>query len=298
MLIVNPFAGKARARNMLFELIEKFCQNGFCPSVYLTDAILGAREIVAEYGRKYDVIVCVGGDGTLNQVVSSVVHNGINVPIGYIPSGTANDIANTLDIPHDILGAASEIITSKPIPFDVGTIGERYFVYIASFGIFTSVSYSTPQQQKNILGHFAYVLQGIKSVQNIKSYNMTIESDSGTYSGEYIFGAMTNCISFAGLFKLKKENVILNDGLFEVMLIRRPRTMYELQQTAACFLRKQYNERYITFFHTSRLSITCDEDVSWTTDGEFGGTYSHVILQAKKQAVELLLEHDFLDDNI
>ncbi len=290
MLIINPHAGKKKIRTQLCELIDRLNQNGYIPSVFITDPVHGATKIVDRFSDDYDIIVCSGGDGTLNQVISRLIRKEKRPPIGYIPAGTANDVAKSLELSTDIIKAADDMLTAVPTNFDVGTFGNSNFIYIASFGAFTEASYSTPQAQKNILGHFAYVLQGLKSVQNIKSYHVRIETEDAVYEDDYVFGAMINSFSFAGMFKLDKNDVVFDDGKFEVMLVKTPRNVSHLQKAASSLLSKKYDERYITFFHASKLKVTCSEPLAWTTDGEFGDIYKTVSLSVNKHAVQLLLK--------
>ncbi len=290
MLIINPNAGKKKIRSQLCDLIERLTQNGFIPTVFITDPVYGAEKIVDQYSDDYDLIVCSGGDGTLNQVISRLLRKEKRPPIGYIPAGTANDVAKSLDLSNDIIKAADDIVTAVPTPFDVGTFGSSNFIYIASFGAFTEASYSAPQATKNALGHLAYVLEGIKSVQNIKSYHIRIETEDAVYEDDYVFGAMINSFSFAGMFKFNKDYVAFDDGLFEVMLIKTPRTLAQLQNAVVSLLSQKYDDQSLTVFHASKLRVTCDEPIAWTTDGEFGDVYKSVNLHVNKQAVQLLLK--------
>lgn len=290
MLIVNPHAGKQKIRNTLCSLIEKLSRGGYMCTVFITDAQHGAKKIVDDYSDDFDTILCCGGDGTLNQVISRVIKKEKRPPIAYIPAGTANDVATSLELSSDVLRAADDILCAEPTPYDVGVFGATNFIYIASFGAFTDASYSTPQDLKNALGQFAYILQGAKSVQSIKSNHIKVETDDTTFEGDYVFGAMINSFSFAGMFKLNPEEVSFNDGQFEVMLIKTPRNLQQLQNAATCLLKRQYDEKYVTFFHTSHMKITCDEPIPWTTDGEFGDVYQTVELGVLKRAVTLLLK--------
>lgn len=290
MLIINPNAGKKKIRSQLFPLVERLTQNGYIPTVFVTDPVYGATKIIDNFSDDFDTIICSGGDGTLNQVISRLIRKEKRPPIGYIPAGTANDVAKSLDLSSDIIKAADDIVTAVPTPFDVGTFGSSNFIYIASFGAFTEASYATPQAQKNALGHLAYVLQGLKSVQNITSYHIKIETEDAVYEDDYVFGAMINSFSFAGMFKLNKDEVVFDDGMFEVMLIKTPRTVTQLQNAAMSLLSQKYDDRYVTFFHASKLKVTCAEPIPWTTDGEFGDVYKSVSLSVNKQAVQLLLK--------
>lgn len=292
MLIINPHAGKQKIRSMLCTLIEKLNAGGYMPTVFVTDPEYGAQKIVDEYSDEFDYILCCGGDGTLNQVIGRVLRKKKRPAIGYIPAGTANDVASSLDLSSDVIQAADDLMISRPTPYDVGVLGATNFIYIASFGAFTEASYATSQDLKNALGQLAYILQGVKSVQNIESHHIKIEANGRVYEDDYVFGAMINSFSFAGMFKLNPEDVSFNDGQFEVMLIKTPRTVQQLQNAATCLLKRQYDERYVTFFHTAEMTVTSDEPIPWTTDGEFGDVYQKVKLSVKKGAVNLMLKED------
>jgi YegS/Rv2252/BmrU family lipid kinase len=292
MLIVNPKAGKATIKAQIYSIMDKFYKAGYVSSLFPTDKNTGATKIVAEHADGFDLIVCCGGDGTLSQVVSELHKQKLRIPIGYIPCGTANDVASSLVLPSNALSAASDIVDGVSVPIDIGTLGGRNFVYIACFGAFTEASYSTPQEQKNLLGHLAYVLNGIKSLQSIKSFHMKIEVGGEVLEDDYIFGAMINSLSFAGLFKMDKDIVRFNDGVFELVLIKTPYTLIDLQNTASCLLRRQYDNEYISLVHTSRAVISCDEDVAFTLDGEFGGNHRNAVLSVQTHAADLVLRKD------
>ncbi|MDR2665459.1 MAG: YegS/Rv2252/BmrU family lipid kinase [Oscillospiraceae bacterium] len=292
MLLVNPRSGRGLLDSALGAIVNMLCSNGFSVTVYFTGA-LSAATIAAEFGARYDVIVCVGGDGTLSGAVSGLMRAHAPTPVGYIPKGTAHDVANTLSLSHNPRLAAQTIIDGIPVPVDVGQFGtNEYFVYIAAFGAFTGVSYLTPQSAKRTLGHLAYVIGGIADLSAIRPRHTVIEHDGGLIEGEYIFGGVTNSLSVAGLARLSPSDVNLNDGLFEVLLVRRPISTHELIGIVSSIMNKSYRSDNVQMLHTSRVAFTFDEDVSWTRDGEDGGAHSRVEIVNRARAVRILLDSE------
>ena len=216
MIIINPRAGKMRAKTALFDVAETFCRAGYEPVVQITaekgDGIRFAKKAAKE---KFDLVVCLGGDGTLNEVISGIIDSGSSVPLGYIPTGSTNDFARTLGLATVPKKAAERIVSGTPNFVDAGKFGDdRYFTYIASFGMFTAVSYNTQQTTKNVMGHMAYVLEGIRDIGLVKPYHIKVSTPDKTYEGDYIFGSVTNSTSVGGIVKLEKSLVDLSDGLY------------------------------------------------------------------------------------
>ena len=238
LMIINPKAGRTKSREPLFDACVAFSQAGYLLSVRTTRSPADAVRIAAEEGAKFDVVVAVGGDGTLNQVVSGLNHLERPPLLGYMAQGSTNDFASTLNISKDPLVAAESIIHGEPRHLDVGFWNERCFVYVASFGAFTRSSYSAPQAAKNALGHFAYILEGMKDLSTLRPYKVRITADGEVLDGEYLFGAVCNSISIGGLMKLSPERVILDDGKFELLLIRNPKDIMELRDCVRALQQK------------------------------------------------------------
>ncbi|MBQ5841409.1 MAG: YegS/Rv2252/BmrU family lipid kinase, partial [Clostridia bacterium] len=228
LLIMNPYAGKRMGRRYLADILEKFCRGGYIPTVFMTTEQGQGRLLAAQYGREADVVVCVGGDGTFNEVVSGLLENGLDVPIGYIPCGSTNDFAGSIGLPRDLLKAADVMLEGAPRTYDVGQFGNRYFTYIASFGAFTRASYATPQNTKNVLGHLAYVLEGLKDLPSLRPWHLRFETEDAIFEGDYIFGAVSNSTSVGGILTLDPTRVDMNDGLLELLLVRMPANAAEL----------------------------------------------------------------------
>ncbi|MCQ2419474.1 MAG: YegS/Rv2252/BmrU family lipid kinase [Clostridia bacterium] len=280
LLIVNPCSGKRKTARFLSQIIDIFNRAGYDVSIYITAARTEATAVAAGRAKDFDMIVCAGGDGTFNEVVSGMVSGGATCPLGYIPAGSTNDFASSLGLSSNILQAAKDIIDGTEKTFDIGKFGNRYFSYVASFGAFTRASYATSQSVKNALGHLAYVLGGIKEIPSIHGYDVKFETDKGeVFEDSYIFGAISNSTSVGGVLTLSETMVDLDDGLFELLLIRKPKNAAELGKCVTALLRQNYDSPMITFCPTRKVEITADPEMSWTLDGE--EEYGHEVVTAE-----------------
>lgn len=285
LLIINPVAGKMKSKNALFDIVKVFCDYDFDVSIKLTARRGHGTEIFLSEYEKYDLVVCVGGDGTLNEIVRGLIKSGADVPIGYIPAGSTNDFANSIGLSSNIKKAAENIAKGEAVSLDIGSFKDACFTYIASFGAFTSASYSTPQATKNVIGHAAYVLEGIKDLSTIKPVYLKFEANGRTYEGDYIFGGITNSTSVGGIVKLKKELVDMSDGLFEVILIKNPKNLNHLNEIAISLMTSEYmNNKSIDYFKTSEIKVKTEDKLAWTIDGEYAdGSGSFVIKNLKRR---------------
>ena len=288
LFLVNPNAGQRRVNKSLTDIIGIFNEGGYEVTVFLTTGPGSGSRIVEDRARDYDLVVCAGGDGTLNETITGVLRAGAACPVGYIPCGSTNDFASTLKLSLDVVQAAKDIMLGVPVEYDVGRWGDRYFVYIASFGAFTRVSYSTPQNLKNALGHLAYVLSGIQELPQIRNIPMALELDDQVLDGEYLFGAVSNSTSVGGVFTLDPKRVDLRDGKFEVILVRMPRDMNELTQCAAALQNHTYDCAAITFRKVSRLKIHENTGLLWTLDGERAEGTDVVEIENLHRAIRLV----------
>lgn len=270
LLILNPAAGQKRANRFLPEIIRLFSDRGFETTVYVTACQGDATAYLRAHAAGYERIVCIGGDGTLNETVEGIAGAGVNCPIGYIPAGTTNDYAESLSLSPDIMTAATDAADGIVYEFDLGSFNGRRFIYTASFGAFAKASYSTPQAAKNVLGHLAYILEGIRDLPSVKPAHVRVEHEGVVTEGDYLFCAVTNSLSVGGILKLDPEKVCLNDGLFEVMLVKNPTTPAELTQILGSLNPESMPNEMIEFFTARSLTVVTDEDVEWTLDGERG----------------------------
>ena len=275
LLIINPIAGKLSTKASRFRMAELFRKNGYQVDMKSTKAKGHATQLVLEHALDNDIIVCCGGDGTLNEVISGVMQLGVQIPVGYIPAGTTNDFATSLNLSSQIEVAAQTIMAGHKKTLDIGSFNDkRYFNYIASFGAFTGTSYSTPQSSKNMIGHLAYVLEGVKDIPSIHPYHVRVEANGEVYEDDYVFGAVSNSTSIGGIVKLDADQVDLNDGLLELILVKNPKTPLDLHKIILFLSKKENNNDTIVFLKTAEATFTMQEPISWTIDGEYepGGT--------------------------
>lgn len=290
LLIANPCAGIDRKRVRPSEIIENLSSADFDYSIKITKGPNDATAIVEEMGNDHDIIICCGGDGTLNETINGVMKLNKRVPVGYIPSGSTNDLATTLGIPVGVGPATNMILNNKTNGYDVGLFNGRYFNYIASFGAATDLSYSTPQKWKNKLGHSAYMIHGfgirlLPMIKNFKPAYMKIEYDGGVVEDNIYFGAVSNTTSVAGLAKY--DNVKLNDGVFELLLVKGLKRNVDALGILKKVINKDYDDEHIIFTNTKHVKITCEEKIPWTLDGEFGGDHGDVEISIVPDAYDI-----------
>lgn len=270
LLIANPFSGTGKIKPHLFKIVETFSNADYSVTVYPTKARHDATiKVESLQDGEYDTIVVSGGDGTLNEVITGIMNRKLNCKIGYIPAGTLNEWSSGLGISRDIEKAAKDITTGKEITLDIGKFDDKYFTYTASFGAFTSASYSTPQGVKHVLGQTAYFFEGVKSIGSIKAIPLKLTADGKEIEGKFLFGAISNSMSVGGVVKFNDKLVALNDGLFEILLIRKPSNLLKLQSIINGILKKDFDREYIEFLHAKNVTIESDEEISWTLDGEY-----------------------------
>lgn len=289
LFIVNPIAGKMKIVKDLAEIDRAFYDGGCICDIYLTKKKGDAIEKVMECGKNYDLIVCGGGDGTYNELITGIMRAGLKVPIGYIPAGTTNDFASTLELETTPQLMAKRITKGRKRRLDVGRFDNQYFSYIASFGAFTSTSYSTQQQMKNVFGHSAYVLEGMTDLASIRPYHAKIEVNGQVYEDDYLFGAISNSTSIAGIIKLNTRLVNLSDGMFEIMLIRMPKLLLDVPKIIIALANGDYNSEYITFLHGSSVKVVTEGELEWSLDGEWAKSEGEVLLENIHEAINLVL---------
>lgn len=294
LLIVNPKAGITHHRYNIFDIIESFCERECLTTTLSTLKEGDTIRYVKNNAASHDLVVCCGGDGTLNETVSGLLSENLDIPIGYIPSGSTNDMARTLSIPSKPKKAAELIMEGEPKPFDVGKFGDdRYFCYTASFGAFTRVSYSTPRKLKNIFGHFAYVLDGIaKAGEELVPHKVKVKADDFEVEGEFLLGGLFNARSVAGLIKLDKCDVVLDDGLFELILIRMPKNPDALYRTIKNINHQNFTDDAIIFRRVKSAEFTFETPTAWSLDGESGGEVRTVYIENLKHAVKIFGKKD------
>lgn len=306
LFIINPVSGRSQIKNHLLEIIEIFSGAGFQVVCYTTKGPGDARRVARERAGDYLYIVCAGGDGTLDEVVSGMMENRDKpfVPIGYIPAGTTNDFASSLHIPSNMKDAAKIIASGSVYRCDLGRFNKKdYFTYVAAFGIFTGTSYQTPQELKNQLGHLAYILQGVSELGQMKAYRVHIEAvaenngkkEKVDLEGDFAYGMVTNSRSIGGFQNLTGKEVDLQDGLFEVTLVRMPTNPLELSEILMALGNPEMESSMIVTFKTSKISLSCDETIAWTRDGEYAGAHKKVFLEICPGQFRILVPGFFSD---
>ena len=294
LFVYNPRAGKEMLKPRLSDVLDIFVKAGYEVTVHPTQAYRDAYYQIKEYEvGKYDLIACSGGDGTIDEVATGMMKRremGKDVvPVGYIPAGTTNDFAKSLHIPRKPLAAADNAVKGVPFPCDIGKFNDSVFVYIAAFGIFTDVSYETDQAVKNVLGHMAYILEGAKRIFNIPSYKIKVEHDGEVIEDEFIFGMVTNSRSVGGFSNMVGKNIVFDDGLFEVTLIKTPKNPIALQEIIAALLIEQVDTKHMYTFKTKKITFDSVEEIPWTLDGEVGGEQDYGEIENVQKAMEIMV---------
>lgn len=292
LFVFNPKSGMGLIKNHLLEIVDVMVKAGYEPTVYPTQTRGDAIRKVKEDGANYDRIVCSGGDGTLDEVVTGMREADLQMPLGYIPAGSTNDFARTLGIPSDMVKAAEIAVGEHVFPCDVGQFNDDTFVYIAGFGVFTEISYDTPQELKNILGHAAYILSAAKSLASIPSYLMQIEVNGEVIQDRFVYGMITNSVSVAGFKGLTGKDVELDDGEFEVTLIKSPNNPIELNEIIAYLTGLVSETKMVYTFKSSHIKLRSRSSVSWTMDGENGGEHWSVEIKNHHKKLNILTKEE------
>lgn len=292
LFVFNPKSGMGLIKNNLLDIVDVMVKAGYEPTVYPTQARGDAIQKVKENGANYERIVCSGGDGTLDEVVTGMVEANLDIPLGYIPAGSTNDFARTLGIPSDMVKAAEIAVGDHIFPCDVGQFSDDTFIYIAGFGLFTEISYDTPQELKNVLGHAAYILSAAKSLTAIPNYLMQVEANGKVIQDRFIYGMITNSISVGGFKGLTGKDVELDDGEFEVTLIKSPDNPLELTEIIEYLTGIISETKMVYAFKSSEISVRSRSSVSWTIDGENGGEHWNVKIQNLHKKLQILTKED------
>lgn len=291
LFIFNPTAGKGRIKGKLTDIVDIFTRGGFLVTAYPTQSKGDATRVARELGGEYDRVVCSGGDGTLSETVAGLVELPQPPVLGYLPMGSTNDCGRTLHIPMDVRQAAqlnATLENGEIRPWDIGTFNGTPFVYVAAFGAFTTVSYDTPQELKNTFGHLAYIMAGIASIPTIAPYHIRVEYEGGQVEDDFLYGMVCNTY-FVGGMKAPLERVRLDDGLFEVLLVKTPMNIADLGGLLQTLVSQTpIQGGPVVFLRTSQLTITCEREIPWTLDGEFGGKHRVARVENRQQALQVI----------
>ncbi|MFI3313066.1 MAG: diacylglycerol kinase family lipid kinase [Eubacteriales bacterium] len=288
LFFVNPNAGSGSVATHLMQIIQRFAQADFSITVYPTSRAKEITDVIAQRGGDYHRIVATGGDGTFNEAVSGLMRLEQPPILGYLPSGTTNDVASSLGLSLDTLQAANIAVAGTPRHLDVGSFNDLWFTYVAAFGAFSDVAYSTPQEEKRILGRMAYVLSGVKSLVDIRPIPVTVEWGGGKIQENILFGSVSSSTSIGGIKAIGDWDIAMDDGLFEVILVREMKNLRDFPEAAAALARQDFDNPLLHYFKTNRISFTFDTPTPWTLDGEFGGNVTQVAIKNHKQAIQIM----------
>lgn len=288
LFIYNPHSGKGMIKEHLSDIIDKFIKAGYRVELYPTQKKLDAKEKVIRWAEDFDMVVCSGGDGTLNEVVTGIMELDERPRIGYIPSGSTNDFAASIMLPKSMPEAADVVLKGLPLDVDIGGFNKKKFVYIAAFGAFTDVSYMTPQEMKNVLGHPAYIIEAVKKLTSLRSYKIKAEIDGKIIEDRYMFGMVTNSVSVGGFKGITGKGVVLDDGLFEVTLIKEPKNPIELQLILGALIGMDVKCDSMESFKTSKIEIETEEKIPWVLDGEYGGAPRKIVIKNYQHAIQIM----------
>ncbi len=291
LLVVNARAGSARGESIIAPCVTALSEAGWEPTVFTTTCRSDATQIAADYGADAKLLVCSGGDGTMNEVIRGLMmlDREQRPTVGYIPLGSTNDFAVALHLPKRIDQMIDAAVNGVPIDIDVGCFNGRHYAYLASFGAFTDMSYSTPQEVKNALGFLAYLGSGVNSLANIHPMHVTVRVEGTLIDDEFAFGAVSNTSSVAGLINYKNAAIDLNDGLFEVIFIKYPQNPIEIGRIAHAITAGDFESELVTHFRCSELSIAFDDPVPWILDGEYVDAGHEINIKNIHSAVKIMV---------
>lgn len=275
-------------KEYLSDIIDLFVKAGFQVGIYPTQGKLDAKEHVIHCSSHYDMIVCSGGDGTLNEVISGIMELRERPVLGYIPAGSTNDFATSIRLPKDMKEAAGVAVKGMPVAVDIGRFNKKNFVYIAAFGAFTDVSYMTPQEMKNIIGHPAYIIEAVMKLTSLRTYHMKVKYENGELEGDFLYGMVSNSVSVGGFKGITGKNIVLDDGMFEVTLVKQPKNPLDLQIILGCLLGLDMRSESIISFKSSKIIFMADEKVPWVLDGEYGGAPKNVKIENLNKAIRIM----------
>ena len=289
LFIYNPCAGKGSIGNHLGDIVDTFTKAGYKVTIYPTQCRGDGEVIARQWAKDYDRIVCAGGDGTLDEIITGIMHEDIHIPVGYIPTGSTNDFARSIGLPKSVRKASATASGNGYFKCDIGRFNDRYFVYVAAFGLFTDVTYETDQNLKNIFGYSAYLAEALKRLPSARSIPLKISYDDKVITDNFIVGLITNSDSVGGIRGITGHDVKLNDGVFEVMLVRSPDSIFEFNLIPPAILDRRVTSDNVIRFKCSKLEVLSDEPIPWNFDGEFGGNVDIANIDNIHEAVEFVI---------
>ena len=287
LFIFNPTAGRGKLKSKLFDIIDSFIKHGYRVQVYPTQYKGDATSLIIKEAEQYDLLVVAGGDGTLNEVITGMMSSNKVAPIGLIPAGSMNDVGHSFKISRNIMSAVRNVMTGKPYSMDIGKFNDKFFVYVAAFGAFTDISYTTSQKNKNMIGNLAYYLEGIKKLSELKPRLIRVQYEDKVIEEEFLIGLVTNSLYIGGFKNLNYDKTSLNDGLLELLLVKMPKNIIDLEMIVSSLINYKINESLMYYIQAASLTIT-SEKMEWTLDGEFGGVYEKVEISTCNKAIKII----------
>lgn len=270
-IIYNPTAGREIFRKHIGEVLERFEKAGYETSCHATtgagDATTAAKVAVE---RGFDLIVAVGGDGTLNEVIAGVSDFEKRPSLGLIPMGTTNDFARALRIPRDIDAAVDIILQGDKIPVDVGLMNGRHFINIAGGGKLTELTYDVPSKLKTVLGQLAYYLKGIEMLPSIRSSRVRIEYDGEVFDDEAMLFLVGLTNSVGGFEKLS-PSASINDGKFTLLILKKCNIAEFIRVVSLAIRGEHLDDPLVISAKAEKITVTSPEEVLLNLDGEYGG---------------------------
>lgn len=293
LFIFNPLAGTGKVKACLSDMIDTFVKAGYMVTAHPTQGHGDVENVITNFAKDYDRIAVSGGDGTLDEVVTAMMKANIRVPIGYMPTGSTNDYGSSLGIDKDLMDATNIAAHGIPYTVDIGGFGkDNYFVYVAAFGIFTRASYATPRERKNMFGHAAYLMEATKELKDVPAYSIEVEYDGNRLYDEFIYGMITNSTSVGGMTGIIPGNVSLSDGVFEVNLVKNPKNPLELSEIVSTLTGVKKDSPFVYTFQAKKVRFKSIEKISWTLDGEFGGTFDDITVRTYHNALEMVVDEE------
>ena len=292
LFIYNRHAGKNKTWGSLSDIINAMTEQDCLVSAYPTQYRGDAGDAIVRWSKDFDQVVVAGGDGTLSEAIAGAIRLPQPPIIGYIPVGTTNDFSKNLNLPEpgDLTALAATAVTGVPQVHDLGRFNGKSFLYVAAFGAFTEISYSTPQKFKNLLGYNAYVLEVVKNLPSIKPYHIKVEYEDQVIEGDFLYGMVSNTTSVGRFANFPPGNPDLSDGLLEVTLISPVREAKDIEEFSRALLKVDPSilNSMVTSFSTSKVKITAANELLWTLDGEAGGGHRVVEIEAIHNAYTII----------
>lgn len=287
LFLFNPTAGRSVIKNSLADILNIFTKGSYEVVVHPSQFRQDIERTIVEKGADFDLVVTCGGDGSLNEAINGMMQLGDRAPeLGYIPTGTVNDFAASHKISKNMLVAARDIVSGTVVETDIGCFNGRYFSYVAAFGAFTDVSYETPQILKNRIGKNAYILEGIKRVPLLGSYHIIAEADGEVVEDDMIYGMISNAVSVGGFKFARNYDVTMDDGYFEVVFVKKALSDFFNASVMLNALMHPTSDNVYTM-RAQRITVHCDEGLSWTLDGEDGGICTEAVVENIKRPLRL-----------